>query len=111
MVRISTDARLPSRSFTYKITSMSTMRDMAVIGAGPAGLYFAILAKLDDPTRRVTVYGRNKPADTFGWGVVFSDQTVENLTRADPVSAAEIAASFAHWDDIEVRIRGESLRS
>jgi anthraniloyl-CoA monooxygenase len=82
-----------------------------VIGAGPAGLYFAILAKLDDPARDVAVYERNRPDDTFGWGVVFSDQTVENLTRADPVSAAAIASSFAHWDDIEVRIRGEDLRS
>lgn len=90
---------------------MTHARTINILGGGPAGLYFAILMKLQDPANAVTVFERNRAGDTFGWGVVFSDQTVENLTRADPVSAAEIADSFAHWDDIEVRIRGESLRS
>ena len=84
---------------------------MNVIGGGAAGLYVGILMKLADPACRVRVFERNRPDDTFGWGVVFSDQTVENLTKADPKSARRIAESFAHWDDIEVRIRGERVRS
>jgi anthraniloyl-CoA monooxygenase len=90
---------------------MTRPRTINIIGGGPAGLYFAILMRRQDPACAVTVYERNRPGDTFGWGVVFSDQTVENLNKAEPVSAAEISASFAHWDDVEVRIRGESLRS
>src|SRR3569623_1327241 len=90
---------------------MTRLSSINVIGGGPAGLYFSILTKLRDPACAVTVFERNRAGDTFGWGVVFSDQTVENLTRADPVSAVEIASSFALWDDIEVRIRGEALRS
>ncbi|MGZ9202252.1 MAG: FAD-dependent monooxygenase, partial [Caulobacteraceae bacterium] len=90
---------------------MTQLASIDVIGGGPAGLYFAILSRKRNPGCRVRVFERNKPDDTFGWGVVFSDQTVENLTAADPESAAEISASFAHWDDIEVRIRGEVIRS
>ncbi|MCH8809238.1 MAG: hypothetical protein IH993_05310, partial [Proteobacteria bacterium] len=60
------------------------------IGGGPAGLYFAISMKLRDATHEVTVVERNRPDDTFGWGVVFSDQTMDNLRSNDPVSAAEI---------------------
>jgi anthraniloyl-CoA monooxygenase len=81
------------------------------LGGGPAGLYFAISMKLRDPSHQVTVYERNKSGDTFGWGVVFSDQTMDNLRRNDPPSAAVIADSFAHWDDIDVHIRGRTITS
>ena len=81
---------------------------VACLGGGPAGLYFAISMKLRDPSHEIVVVERNRAGDTFGWGVVFSDQTLENLRTNDPVSAATIAASFAHWDDIEV-IVGDSV--
>ncbi|HYF23834.1 MAG TPA: bifunctional salicylyl-CoA 5-hydroxylase/oxidoreductase [Caulobacteraceae bacterium] len=81
------------------------------LGGGPAGLYFAICMKLADPACEVVVHERNRAGDTFGWGVVFSDQTLENLRKADPVSAEQIASSFAHWDDIEVHVRGRTIRS
>jgi len=84
---------------------------IACLGGGPAGLYFAISMKLRDPGHEVEVFERNRPGDTFGWGVVFSDQTVENLMRNDPVSGRVIADEFAHWDDIEVHVHGETHRS
>jgi anthraniloyl-CoA monooxygenase len=84
---------------------------IACLGGGPAGLYFAISMKLRDAGHQVTVYERNRPGDTFGWGVVFSDQTIENLTRNDPKSARQIADGFAHWDDIDVFYRGEKITS
>jgi anthraniloyl-CoA monooxygenase len=87
------------------------MMRIACLGGGPAGLYLAISMKLRDPAHVVDLFERNRPDDTFGWGVVFSDQTVENLMANDPVSAAVIAGEFAHWDDIEVHIGGETIRS
>lgn len=84
---------------------------IACLGGGPAGLYFAISMKLRDPAHDIVVIERNKEGDTFGWGVVFSDQTLTNLTANDPVSAATIAASFAHWDDIEVVVGENRIRS
>ncbi len=84
---------------------------IACIGGGPAGLYFAISMKLRDAGHDVRVFERNPRGITFGWGVVFSDQTVENLMANDPVSAKTIADRFAHWDDIEVHVRGECHRS
>ncbi|MFL6759975.1 bifunctional salicylyl-CoA 5-hydroxylase/oxidoreductase [Sphingomonas sp.] len=84
---------------------------IACVGGGPAGLYFAISMKLREPAHEIDVFERNPPGVTFGWGVVFSDQTVENLTRNDPASAAVIAAEFAHWDDIDVHFRGETITS
>jgi anthraniloyl-CoA monooxygenase len=84
---------------------------VACIGGGPAGLYFAISMKLRDPAHVIDLFERNRADDTFGWGVVFSDQTVENLMANDPVSGATIRDEFAHWDDIEVHIRGETIRS
>jgi anthraniloyl-CoA monooxygenase len=84
---------------------------IACLGGGPAGLYFAISMKLRDPAHDIDLYERNRPDDTFGWGVVFSDQTVDNLMANDPVSGAVIRDEFAHWDDIEVHIHGETIRS
>jgi anthraniloyl-CoA monooxygenase len=84
---------------------------IACIGGGPAGLYFAISMKLRDPDHEIEVFERNAPGVTFGWGVVFSDQTVENLTANDPESAKVIAAEFAHWDDIDVHFRGQRVTS
>jgi len=84
---------------------------IACLGGGPAGLYFAISMKLRDPAHEVDLFERNRANDTFGWGVVFSDQTVENLMANDPVSGAVIAGEFAHWDDIDVHIHGDTIRS
>jgi len=84
---------------------------IACIGGGPAGLYLAISMKLRDPAHEIEVFERNAPGVTFGWGVVFSDQTVENLERNDPKSAQIIAEEFAHWDDIDVHIKGECITS
>ena len=81
------------------------------IGGGPSGLYFALLMKQQNPAHDITVVERNKPYDTFGWGVVFSDQTLGNLQAADPPTAAQILDSFSHWDDIEVNIRGHKVTS
>lgn len=85
--------------------------NIVCIGGGPAGLYFGLLMKKQDPTHRVRVVERNRAYDTFGWGVVFSDQTLGNLQSADPQSAAEILGAFNHWDDIEVNIRGHRIVS
>ncbi|MEM1024206.1 MAG: bifunctional salicylyl-CoA 5-hydroxylase/oxidoreductase [Myxococcota bacterium] len=79
---------------------------VACMGGGPAGLYLGISLKLRDPKHEVTVIERNRPNDTFGWGVVLSDETLENLKQNDPVSAELIRQHFAYWDDIAV-VRGE----
>ena len=73
--------------------------DITIIGGGPAGLYFSLLMKRRDPAHGITLLERNGPDDTFGWGVVFSDETLDNIAAADPESYAEITRSFAHWDD------------
>ncbi|HJS86695.1 MAG TPA: bifunctional salicylyl-CoA 5-hydroxylase/oxidoreductase [Acetobacteraceae bacterium] len=80
-------------------------------GGGPAGLYFAIQMKRRDPSHRVTVIERNRPYDTFGWGVVFSDETLRNLEGADPPSRQEILDGFAHWDDIDIHYKGRVITS
>ncbi|HET7231959.1 MAG TPA: bifunctional salicylyl-CoA 5-hydroxylase/oxidoreductase [Longimicrobium sp.] len=84
---------------------------MVTIGGGPAGLYFALLMKKADPRHQVTVLERNRPDDTFGWGVVFSDQTLGNLRQADEESYRRITESFAHWDDIDVHFKGRTITS
>ena len=81
------------------------------LGGGPAGLYFGLLMKLQDSSVQVTVVERNRPFDTFGWGVVLSDQTLVNLQAADPVSARLIGDAFNHWDDVEMHFKGQSVRS
>ena len=84
---------------------------IACLGGGPSGLYFAISLKLRQPDADVTVFERNKPDDTFGWGVVLSDETLDNLALNDPVSAEAIRAHFAYWDDIAVHYRGQKQLS
>ena len=81
------------------------------IGGGPAGLYFGLLMKRYNPEHEIRVVERNLPYDTFGWGVVFSDATMENMRLWDPETAAEIQQAFNHWDDIELRFKGRTLRS
>jgi anthraniloyl-CoA monooxygenase len=89
---------------------MSLMR-IVCAGGGPAGLYFAIQMKRRDPSHQITVIERNRPYDTFGWGVVFSDETLRNLEGADPESKQEILDSFAHWDDIDIHFKGRVITS
>jgi anthraniloyl-CoA monooxygenase len=81
------------------------------VGGGPAGLYFAILMKKANPAHAITVVERNRADDTFGFGVVFSDATLENFHEADPETHDEIVSAFAHWDDIEVHYQGQVVRS
>ncbi len=81
------------------------------IGGGPSGLYFALLMKQANPAHDITVVERNKAYDTFGWGVVFSDATMDNMRVHDPKTAAEIQQAFNHWDDIELEFKGQRIRS
>jgi len=81
------------------------------IGGGPAGLYFSILMKRHFPDAEITVHERNRPDDTFGWGVVFSDETLGGFEEEDPESYAEITSHFAYWTDIENHYAGECVRS
>ncbi|RIY03473.1 bifunctional salicylyl-CoA 5-hydroxylase/oxidoreductase [Aureimonas flava] len=81
------------------------------IGGGPAGLYFALLMKKNHPEHSITVVERNRPYDTFGWGVVFSDATMVAMRRWDAQSAAEIEDAFNHWDDIELLFKGTRQRT
>jgi len=82
-----------------------------VIGGGPAGLYFGLLMKKENPAHQVAVVERNRAYDTFGWGVVFSDATMENMRAWDIETANSIESAFNHWDDIEVLIKGRRMRT
>src|SRR5215813_7077954 len=84
---------------------------IACLGGGPAGLYSAISIRLRDPAHAVTVFERNRPDDTFGWGVVFSNETFDNIATNDPASAQAIREHFAYWDDIAVHYRGQRVVS
>jgi anthraniloyl-CoA monooxygenase len=84
---------------------------VAVVGGGPAGLYFALLFKKANPSHQVTVLERNPPGATFGWGVVFSDQTLGNFQAADPETFQEISDNFARWDDIDIHYKGRTITS
>ncbi|MGL4093950.1 bifunctional salicylyl-CoA 5-hydroxylase/oxidoreductase [Agrobacterium cavarae] len=81
------------------------------IGGGPAGLYFSLLMKKLHPEHHIRVIERNRPYDTFGWGVVFSDQTMASMQTRDKESADEIQQAFNHWDDIEVLFKGTRQRT
>ncbi|MEZ5657621.1 MAG: FAD-dependent monooxygenase [Burkholderiaceae bacterium] len=82
-----------------------------VVGGGPAGLYSAILLKKSYPDANISVVERNRPDDTFGFGIVFSDETLARLARADAKSHQRIAANFAYWDDIYVQYKGQVIKS
>src|SRR4051812_49985352 len=83
----------------------------AIVGGGPSGLYLSILLKKLDPSHEVTVYERNAPDDTFGFGVVFSDETLSSFEAADRQTYDEIARRFARWAEIDVHYRGDVLTS
>ena len=85
--------------------------NVVVVGGGPGGLYAALLMKRRDPRAQITVVERHRPDDTFGWGVVLSDQTVANLRAADAESADEIAAAMHRWDDIAIHFAEQTMRS
>src|SRR3954466_7554172 len=79
---------------------------IAIAGGGPGGLYLSILLKRLDPAHEVVVFERKAPDDTFGFGVVFSDETLGAFEAADPESYAEITRRFARWSEIDVHYRG-----
>ena len=84
---------------------------IAVVGGGPSGLYFSILMKRADPTNEILVLEQNRPDDTFGFGVVFSDATIAEVESADEQTYAAITTHFVHWDDIDVHYGGQVIRS
>lgn len=90
---------------------MSAPLDVVCIGGGPAGVFLSILLKLQQPEHRVQIFERNRADDTFGFGVVFSDETLGHIAEADPVTYEAIAAAFAHWDDIDIHYQGEVITS
>src|SRR6478735_7964608 len=83
---------------------------VAVAGGGPGGLFFATLIRRADPSVEVTVFERNRADDTFGFGVVFSDRTLAGIHEADPVLREALTEHGRHWDEIEVRLKGQRIR-
>ena len=81
------------------------MSKVAVMGGGPAGLYFGISLKLKNPSANITIIERNKATDTFGWGVVLSDETLDNLENNDPVSAKDIRETFVYCEAIALHLQ------
>jgi anthraniloyl-CoA monooxygenase len=84
---------------------------IAVVGGGPGGLYFAALARQLDPTSEITVWERNADDDTFGFGVVFSDEALGGIEHADPAIHQAMSSEFARWDDIDIHYRGQVITS
>lgn len=85
--------------------------NIVCVGGGPAGLYFALLARLRDPRNSVTVFERNRSGETFGWGVVLSDAALDTLAQADAPSAAAIRGAFKRWDAIDIHVKGRTVTS
>lgn len=81
------------------------------IGGGPAGLYFALLMKKNNPEHQITVIERHRPYDTFGWGVVFSDNTFDHIRAADEVTGRLICQAFQHWDQVHIEFKGSRITS
>ncbi|HEY1916102.1 MAG TPA: bifunctional salicylyl-CoA 5-hydroxylase/oxidoreductase [Streptosporangiaceae bacterium] len=84
---------------------------IAIVGGGPGGLYFAALAQQLGPGHEITIWERNAPDDTFGFGVVFSDETLGGIEHADPAIYRAMEGEFARWDDIDVHFKGETITS
>ncbi|HWG88491.1 MAG TPA: FAD-dependent monooxygenase, partial [Candidatus Acidoferrales bacterium] len=84
---------------------------IACLGGGPAGLYFSIIAKKENPSWDISVFERNRPTDTFGWGIVFSDKTMDGFKATDEETHAEITSAFRHWDDIDVFFKDRKITS
>ncbi|WP_417466414.1 FAD-dependent monooxygenase [Kitasatospora misakiensis] len=91
----------------HQVAATGPAHRVAVIGGGPGGLYFAALAKQLDPERSITVFERDGREDEFGFGVVFSDETLDGIAQADPRVFAAMSAEFARWSDIDVRYAGQ----
>ena len=90
---------------------MASILRILCVGGGPAGLFFSILAKKARPDTQVTLFERNPPDVTFGWGVVFSDQTLGNIAQADEPTYQRVVDSFVHWNEIDVHYRGRVVRA
>ena len=82
---------------------------MTIVGGGPAGLYFALLMKQRDPSHAISILERDGPSDTFGWGIVFSDQTFDYLRKNDGPSYEAITARCQKWDNVDIVHRGEKI--